>query len=186
MTRFWWVRHGPTHVPRMVGWTDHPADLSDLGKIARLQAALPRAPVISSDLLRARQTADAIAEDRERLTPNQDLREFHYGDWEDQAFDAIDSPELRRFFDDPGPHRAPGGESWNDVNARVSKEITPLCGAYDDVIVVAHMGTILTQWGKAKDLSPYETLAQKIDNLSITRIDWEDGQWIAQWANHHP
>ena len=28
MTRFWLVRHGPTHAKTMVGWTDLPADLS--------------------------------------------------------------------------------------------------------------------------------------------------------------
>ena len=186
MTRFFWVRHGPTHVPRMVGWTDHPADLSDCGQIARLKGALPDAPVISSDLLRARQTAEAIAGSRPRMAPLSALREFHYGAWEDQPFDAIDSPKLRQYFEDPGPHRAPGGESWNDVAKRVNDAINPLLGLSPDIIVVAHMGTILTQWARAAQLAPYAALGQKIDNLSITRIDWDGAKWQAQWANHHP
>lgn len=56
MTRLWLIRHGPTHAKGMVGWTDLPADLSDTAQIARLRAALPDAPVVSSDLLRAVQT----------------------------------------------------------------------------------------------------------------------------------
>ena len=57
----WWVRHGPTHAKTMVGWTDLPADLSDRAQLDRLRAYLPDAPVVCSDLLRARQTADAVA-----------------------------------------------------------------------------------------------------------------------------
>ena len=169
----------------MVGWTDHPADLSDTEKVARLAAGLPQAPVLSSDLLRARQTADAIAGDRTRLPASPALREFHYGDWEDRAFDEIDSPDLRLYFDDPGDRRAPGGESWNDVAARVKRAIAPLCGAYPDVIIVAHMGVILTQWAIAKQTPPFETLAQKIDNLSVTTIRWDGGRWIPEGVNQH-
>ena len=63
MTRFWWVRHGPTHRKDLVGWTDADADLSDVGALGRLSAHLPAgAPVISSDLIRCRATADAIAD----------------------------------------------------------------------------------------------------------------------------
>ena len=61
MTRFWWVRHGPTHRKDMIGWTDVAADLSDVDRLSRLAAYLPaKAPVICSDLLRCRATADAL------------------------------------------------------------------------------------------------------------------------------
>ena len=54
MSRFFWVRHGPTHAKTMVGWSDLPADLSDTARLARLSAHLPDgAPVVSSDLVRA-------------------------------------------------------------------------------------------------------------------------------------
>jgi len=38
ITRFWWIRHGPTHAKGMVGWRDIPADLSDVAGLARLEA----------------------------------------------------------------------------------------------------------------------------------------------------
>lgn len=170
----------------MVGWTDHPAHLTDPDALARLRDYLPDAPVISSDLLRARQTADAICGDRSRLPNDLHLREFHYGAWEDQPFDAIDSPELRRFFDAPGSQRAPGGESWDDVSARVDGVVCRLATDHSEVIIVAHMGVILTQLARANGLSPFETLAQKIDNLSVTRIERINGRLHATTINHKP
>ena len=63
MTRLWWVRHGPTHQKAFTGWRDVPADLSDHAALARLDAFLPPdARLISSDLIRASATADALAE----------------------------------------------------------------------------------------------------------------------------
>lgn len=185
MTQLWLVRHGPTHARRMVGWTDLPADLSDSAALSRLERALPQAPVVSSDLIRATATADAIQGARPRLPHDPALREFHYGAWEDRSFDEIDSPELRRYFEAPGDHRAPGGESWNDVAARVHGAVTRLAGP-PDLIVVAHMGVILTLWQRARGISPYEALGHKIDNLSLTRIDWQDGTLVPRTANQHP
>ncbi|WP_371156399.1 histidine phosphatase family protein [Jannaschia sp. 2305UL9-9] len=185
MTRLWLIRHGPTHARRMVGWTDLPADLSDTPAIERLSAALPHAPVVSSDLIRATATADAIQGTRPRLPHSPALREFHYGEWENQAFDAIDSPDLRAYFDDPGARRAPGGESWDDVAARVHGAVGSMAGG-TDLIVVAHMGVILTLWARARGIPPYDALAQRIDNLSLTRIDWSDGRLSAVDANRCP
>ena len=62
-TTWWWVRHGPTHADVLAGWTDIPADLSDVSQLSRLSSFLPeRAVVISSDLSRASKTADAHCE----------------------------------------------------------------------------------------------------------------------------
>lgn len=169
----------------MVGWTDLPADLSDTAALARLSAALPDAPVVSSDLIRASDTATAIQGDRTRLPDDVELREFNYGEWDDQPFARIDCPELRRFLDAPGPHRAPGGESWNDVARRVDAALDRLATG-PDLIVVAHMGVILTQWARATGKSPFDALAQKIDNLSLTRIDLTECGPTPISVNHRP
>lgn len=186
MTRFWWVRHGPTHAKTMVGWTDLPADLSNIDQISRVSAALPDAPIISSDLLRTRTTADALRGIRPRLTHDARLREFHYGDWENQSFDAIDSPECRAFFESPGSQKAPGGESWDDVASRVNATCAELIDTHADIIIVAHMGVILTQWARALDITPYAALGQVIEPLSITRITWNGTRFEGDFANHHP
>ncbi|MDF0595499.1 histidine phosphatase family protein [Psychromarinibacter halotolerans] len=190
MTRLWWIRHGPTHAKGMIGWTDLPADLSDTARIARLSAYLPDAPVVSSDLSRARDTADALRGDRPRLDADPALREMHFGDWEGQRADRMPPEQaaaLRAFHESPGTVPAPGGESWNALSARVSDAADRLARTHrgGDVIVVAHMGVILTQVQRALRLSAYETLAIRIAPLSVTRLTL-DGGWRASEINHEP
>lgn len=190
MSRFFWVRHGPTHARAMVGWSDIPADLSDTRRLARLSAHLPEgALVVSSDLSRASATAEAIAGPRPRLPDEPDLREIHFGAWEMQAFDSVADPaQLRAFWERPGALRAPGGESWDDLSARVGRAVARLRAAHPgrDIVAVAHMGTILTQVQAARGLSAYETLGQAIDNLSVTELHWQDDGWRALAVNHCP
>ena len=172
MTRLWLVRHGPTHAKRLIGHTDLPADLSDGAALDRLATALPSgAPVVSSDLARTRQTADALARGRPRLPDAPDLREFDYGDWENRPFDAFDGPLSRAFFETPGDVAPPGGESWNAVAARARAAIDRLATG-PDLIVVSHFGVILTLWAHAAGLAAKDALSQTIAPLSLTRIDW--------------
>jgi len=191
MTRFWWVRHGPTHARCMVGWTDLPADLSDTALIARVSDYLPPdAPVISSDLARAIATADAIAGPRPRLAPHPDLREINFGAWEMRSFaevEAEDPDRIRAYYETPGDIRPPKGESWHQVSARVSRTVDHLAAAQQapDIIVVAHMGTILSQVQRALGLTAYDTFARTIDNLSVTRIARGTG-WRLEQINHLP
>ncbi len=174
----------------MVGWSDIPADLSDTAQLERLSAFLPDdAVVISSDLIRAVATADAIAGDRPRLAHDPDLREIHFGDWEMQAFDTIEDQEkLRAFWDNPGLVRAPNGESWDEVSTRVDRGIARVLTAHPgrDIIAVAHMGAILTQVQQAERLSAYEAFAHRIDNLSVTQLLLGDDGWSSIRINHRP
>ncbi len=190
MSRVFWVRHGPTHTKLMVGWTDLPADLSDTAQIARLSAHLPDdAVVVSSDLIRAVHTADAIAGTRDRMSHDADLREMHFGAWEMKKWDTIeDQQHLRRFWDEPGDVRPPGGESWHQVVARVDRAVTRVMQANPgrDIIVVAHFGVILTQVQQALQIGAYETFSHKIDNLSVTQLHHVAGNWQVEGINHSP
>ncbi len=190
MTRFWWVRHGPTHARGMVGWTDLAADLSDTAQLARLSMHLPAdAPVISSDLGRAVTTADAIANGRRRLPHDPDLRELNFGAWEGRRFDEVeaeDAVRIRAFYEQPGTTRAPDGECWDEVCTRVHTAVERLLARKPpDIVVVAHMGTILTQLQRALRLTAYQAFGHRIDNLAVTRITF-DGAWSAGPVNHLP
>ena len=190
MSRVFWVRHGPTHATGMVGWSDLPADLSDTARLARLAAYLPDdALVVSSDLLRARATADAIAGSRKRLPDDPALRELHFGDWELQPFDTIpDQTRLRAFWDTPGDVRPPGGESWHDISSRVGRAVDRLRAAHPlrDIVAVAHMGAVLTQVQAALGVSAYEAFGHRIDTLSVTELHWQGTGWRAERINHCP
>lgn len=189
MTRLWWVRHGPTHAKSMVGWSDLAADLSDHAALARLSDYLPKdAAVVSSDLIRARGTADAIAAHRTRLPDLPALREIHFGDWELKRFDEIEakSPDqIRAFWEQPGENAPPGGESWNQLRMRVDEAVEMLARqtGSGDLIVVAHFGVILTQLQRALGIDAYHAFSHKIDNLSVTQITF-DGAWHAGAVNH--
>ncbi len=191
MTRLWWVRHGPTHTKAFAGWRDIPADLSDTAALARLNAHLPAdAVVISSDLIRATATADALCATRPRLPHDPGLREFHFGDWDGLTFAEVSAkwPDLsRRYWEDPGHIAPPNGESWHQAAARVAQAADRLLALpHPDIIIVAHFGAILTQYQRAAGLTPYQALAQTIDNLSVTCLCHDNGQWSAGQVNHIP
>lgn len=188
MKRLWMVRHGPTHAKSMVGWSDLPADLSDKAALARLSDYLPAAHVVSSDLARARATADAVQAARPRLPHEPDLREIHFGDWELRGFaeiEAEDPERIRAYWEHPGDVTPPGGESWNMLTARVLSTLDRLLDVHDDLVVVAHFGVILAQIQRAKGLTAYEAFSHRIDNLSVTSFD-HDRDWRVGVINHTP
>ena len=192
VTRFWWVRHGPTHAKCMVGWTDLSADLSDTAALARLTAHLPGdAVVVSSDLSRAVATADAIQGARLRLPHDRDLREIHFGTWERRGFAEVqaESPDhIRAFWESPGDISAPGGESWNTLAARVRAATDRLLAAHPgrDIIVTAHFGAILAALQRAEGLASEAVFAHRIDNLSVTCLTHDGTDWHSHAVNHLP
>ena len=187
---WWWVRHGPTHQKVFTGWRDVPADLSDAAALGRLSAYLPAsALLVSSDLIRAIATADAIAGARTRLAASQALREFHFGDWDGRAFGEIadlDPILSRRYWEAPGDVAPPGGESWNGASARIAPFVDQLNAQHagQDIVAVAHYGVILSEIGRATGRPAVDLIAQPIDTLSVTRIDYRNS--TANPINHRP
>ncbi|WP_281984623.1 histidine phosphatase family protein [Thalassorhabdomicrobium marinisediminis] len=186
MTVIHWVRHGPTHARSFVGHRDIPADLSDTALIARLDAALPAdALVVSSDLRRAIDTASALQGQRTRLPHRPGLREFDFGDWDGLHHHEVSTrwPDLSRaYWETPGDIAPPNGESWNTAAARIAADIAALMAAHPnrDIIAVAHFGAILSQVQWAAGLTPYRSLAHRIDNFSITEIQMRPTPGVAR------
>jgi broad specificity phosphatase PhoE len=172
----------------MIGWTDLPADLSDRDSLDRLSAFLPTgAPVVSSDLSRAITTADALSPGRQRLPHDPALREIHFGRWEQRGFAEVEAEEpalIRAFWESPGDIRPPDGESWNDLTTRTWAALDRLHGQAPDVVVVAHFGPILAALQRAGGMTASQAFAQKIDNLSVTRLTLHP--LGVQTVNHRP
>lgn len=188
MSRIFWVRHGPTHEKAFVGHRDVPADLSDTAALTRLSAALPMdAPIVSSDLLRTRQTARAIANGRPLLPPQRALREFDFGVWDGMHWSDVAKtwPDLSRaYWEEPGDVAPPDGESWNAAAGRINAAVDKLIEVHSGpVIVVAHFGVILTQVQRALGSSAYEALSHRIDPLSLTEIS-VTSPWRLGRVNH--
>jgi broad specificity phosphatase PhoE len=190
-TELWLIRHGPTHARAMIGWTDLPADLSDTAALARLAGRLPLAPVVSSDLVRAISTADAVQGARPRLANESALREMYFGAWEGRTHAEAEAqnPALARaLWEKPGDTAPPGGESWNDFAARCCTAIDGLIAVQGPgpLIIVAHFGVILSQVQRARGISAVEAFAQPIANLSLTRIAHDAGGWTVREVNALP
>lgn len=189
MTRLWFVRHGPTHAKAMIGWTDLDADLSDVAVVERLRAYLPNAPVVSSDLIRAVQTADALGSPT-RLPHDAQLREINFGAWDGKTFaqaEKTDPALIRAYWDTPGDVAPPQGESWNAVRNRVDLAVDQYVEqGHPDLIIVAHFGAILTQVQRAMGISAYEAFSYRLENLSVTKASVRAGRWTMEEINHQP
>lgn len=149
------VRHGETdwnRERRFQGQSD--PGLNKKGEIqARETAALLSVEnidlVFSSDLLRARTTADIIAGPHHApviIEPS--LREMRFGEWEGLTFEQIKStyPELVNIWlENSFETRAPCGETAGELNDRVIEAWAKIGAAAfecDTVVVVAHAGPL--------------------------------------------
>lgn len=102
--------------------------------------------IYTSDLRRARQTADAIATHLEiGFEARPGLREIHFGQWEGLSWSEIEAcdPDLAKIWAERYPNcTAPGGESLQQFERRVRAESALLFAAATEcpVAVVAHAG----------------------------------------------
>lgn len=173
IVRWWWVRHAPVDVRGFCGWSDPDVRLDDDDALSRLRGALPEtATLVSSDLLRAVRTADAIARrrwDRANATPM--LREQNFGAWEGRGYD--DGQDLQAFWRDPAMIAPPDGESFAQVCERVARFVLGSSRAGSgEIVAVAHAGAIRAALALALTLPPAQALSFEVAPLSLTRIDW--------------
>lgn len=198
-TRWWWIRHAP--VPdggRIYGQRDLDCDCTD-GRVFRaLAAELPNEAVwVTSNLVRTHQTAAAIgaAMAADAAVPPRAvaaLAEQHFGDWQGldrQTFLSSRRSDANPFWFGPANERAPNGESFDDLVARVRNAVEELGRelAGRDVIAVTHGGTIRAALSLALNLSADAALGCVIDNCSLTRLDQlQNGRWRVRCVNHRP
>lgn len=140
------VRHGETALN--VGRTLQPADtpLSDRGRaqaaaVAARLASMPVTAVLSSDLPRARATAEAIAAATGRpLATTPLLQERNFGDLRGRPYDTLGFDPLA-MTDAP-----PGGESLAAFHARVAEafaEVLRRQAAAGGLLVVVSHGLVI-------------------------------------------
>jgi alpha-ribazole phosphatase len=203
-TRWWWVRHAP--VPDTVniyGQNDVDSDTSNANVFAALAHELPRNSVwLTSNLKRTHQTANAILEamkreDRIEGEPTQvpEFAEQHLGEWQGMnraEFFAARAHLNHPFWFGPSSERPPGGESFDDLMARVAPAIEKFSDEYSgrNVIAVAHGGTIKAAIAHALKLSPEAGLAFACENCSVTCLERlsssPESLWRVITINHQP
>lgn len=144
------VRHGQTEwnqVVRFRGRTD--LALNEVGQaqaraLARRLATWPIAAIYTSPLVRARQTAEPLAQ-RLRLSvqPVEGLLDMDYGHWQGRTPQEVAQaePELyRRWLEEPQQVRIPGGESLPLAQQRVMPAMEGIVAQHPNemVLLVGH------------------------------------------------
>jgi broad specificity phosphatase PhoE len=145
--------------------------------------------IIASPLLRARETARAVAGDR-TVELDARLAEMDYGRWEGLTYEQIeatDGDHRRRWEADPAGLRCPGGESGDDVAARARSFLgdllawaAPSTEGQQIVLAVAHssLNRVLLCVAMGVPVRDYRRrFAQGQGNLTVIR--WPSGARIA-------
>ncbi len=169
------LRHAPSLADGlMAGRRDVPADCRDHAALARQAARLHPAQVIASPALRCRQTAAALGLTPDRLDPA--LWEQDLGVWE--GMDPARLPDLGPLSPDALAHHRPdGGESFDDMAARV----IPVLHALDrDTVIVAHAGTVRAALSMV--VGP-AALSFAVAPLSLTVLQRAGTDWAVQTVN---
>lgn len=175
------VRHGQTAVNRAGQLQGrHDAALTDLGaeqaaRVARALAGADQPPVrvISSPLLRARSTAQAIADACGGVEVEVDERlvELDYGEWDQRSLADL-APEVWREWRTTPNYAPPGGESLEAVAARVVDFCAERGAQWSDgnVVAVSHVSPIKAAVCWALGIDQGATWRMQLGLASITRI----------------
>ena len=174
-----WNRQG-----RWQGWVSIP--LNDLGRrqataLANFIRHIGMGALYTSDLKRALETAECLAQPL-GFTPIPDarLRERNIGLWQGLTLDEMRAwypDEYATMLSDIDGYRIPGGESRNDVRARVTKALNDILkqSSSETVGILSHTTAIKVLLG---DLIPgYNPLEVDLDNTSVTTIHRRGDQW---------
>ena len=146
------VRHGRTSANAaalLQGRVDNELDDVGVQQASQIAAALSRADqppdrIISSPLLRARQTAEATAElTGLEIAIDERWSELDYGEWDGIPISEVRASEWQRWRADTG-FAPPGGESLAQLNDRVDAACNELAAlaAGRNVAVFTHVSPI--------------------------------------------
>lgn len=181
------VRHGQSewNVLRLTqGQTAHPR-LTDLGREqARFAGALIAddldghvvTRVLSSDLARAQETAEVIAELLgAEVVPDPRLREQHLGDLEGRSYEETWAVAEAHDWSDPALPIA-GGESLNAVRARMVEALGQL-GGDSAHVVVSHGDAIRAAIASIKGEAAHDAAWVEVPNGAVARVS-DSIEWL--------
>lgn len=124
--------------------------------------------VMSSPLMRARETAAAIADD---VRIDERFIELDYGDWDGVALSDVDQSQWRQWRDDPS-FRPPNGETLLELDARVQPALDEVSELARDktIVVVSHVSPIKSAVAWAMGVGPDTSWRMHLERASMCRI----------------
>lgn len=187
MTKLILVRHAEAQgniARRFQGQVDADITENGLRQLAYLTGRFSETPIdiiYTSDLMRARRTAEAVRGERDiPILADPRLREINGGDWEDVPFDDLPkrwAEDYDNWCHHPQCHQMPNGESMKDVEDRIVEAIDGIVAANrGKTICVASHGTSLKIYVAAKKGLGLMGMNQLgwYDNTAVTLVDIDD------------
>ena len=196
-TRILAIRHGETAWnvdTRIQGQLDIPLNETGQWQAQRLAQALaqgdPIDAIYSSDLLRAFETARAIANATgATLQAHSGLRERGFGHFEGQIYGELETlfPKDAELWRQRDPHWAPsGGESLTQVHERVSHTLHALASQHpgEQIVLVAHGGVMDQLYRLATGQTLQAPRTWGLTNTAVNRLLWTpEGLSLVGWAD---
>ena len=194
------IRHGETAwnaVRRLQGHIDIPLNAEgerQAGALAQALAAAPIDAIVSSDLARARQTAQAVADQFDGLTVATDplLRERCYGVFEGMLYSEVEREYPADFvlwqardIDAVMPPGERVAESFRQFYARSISAIRDWAGRYPGktIVIVAHGGVLECAYREAVGMQLDSPRDFQVKNASINRFTFADGKLaLTSWG----
>jgi broad specificity phosphatase PhoE len=182
------ARHGESdwnRAGRWQGWADRPLTARGRRQARELAARLEGTEldaVYSSDLQRARETAEIVARSRGMTVETvPDLREVDVG-----SFSGLTRAEAQARFPELYARWLDGGEGWEDgesyqqMSERVVRAIHQIGNRYDGlrVLIVAHGGSIRAAHAAALgvDVHTYRRVQPVEPNATLSAVCVEEGR----------
>ena len=198
-TRVLAIRHGETawNVDgRIQGQLDVPLNDTGRWQVHRLALAVADEGIVaiySSDLLRALETAQAVARACDRpITTDAGLRERGFGAFEGLSYDEINQrwPEqaLRWRKRDPDFGAEGGGESLREFSQRSVATVARLAALHpgETIAVVAHGGVMDCLYRAASHVALDAPRSWQLGNASINRLLYTpQGFTLIGWSDDH-
>ncbi len=196
VTRILAVRHGETdwnRETRIQGHTDIGLNANGLAQARRLGKALrdePLAAIYSSDLDRARATAEAVAVHHGiPVGTDAGLRERGFGRLEGLTWAEIESlhPDDALAWRKRHPEFAPpGGESLLRFRERIVSTVHTLAARHlgQQVLIVVHGGVLDVLYRDATRQDLQAPRAWELPNTAVNRLIWSpEGLGLVGWAD---
>lgn len=196
VTRILAVRHGETawnRDTRIQGHTDIALNAHGRWQARQLAQALrdePIAACYASDLSRARETAQAVADRHgHKVEMHVGLRERGFGVFEGQtwvelqAAYPVETEAWRKRLPDSAP---PGGETLLQLQARVVATVDELAARHpgEQVLMVAHGGVLDMLYRLATRLDLQAPRSWELTNTAVNRLLWSpEGLNLVGWAD---
>lgn len=189
------VRHGKTdwnESGRCQGVSDVPLNSRGAEQAERLALSLRDEKIdriYSSDLRRARETAERIAAHHSiEVNLREDLREMDQGMFEGLEFSYIrenHSDVLRRWREEPETLRIPGGETLIEVQRRAFDAVCDIESRFGslNILVVSHNLTIITLLCKFAGRSLSDFRDYMVDEASKSVVRVRDGKFSVVSVN---